>query len=55
MSIYIGMAVSIRKEDEYQMLREQAGESLGVIRHIAINVQMRGASFKVGIKRKLKK
>ena len=35
--------------------REQAGENLAVIRHIASNLLMEETSFKAGIKRKQKK
>ena len=43
------------KEYEYRICREQAGENLVVIRHIALNLLTEETSFKVEIKRKHKK
>ncbi|MEZ9324218.1 ISAs1 family transposase [Vibrio cyclitrophicus] len=43
------------KEDECRIRREQAGENLAVIRHIALNLLTEETSFKAGIKRKQKK
>ncbi|ANP78023.1 hypothetical protein A134_16680 [Vibrio crassostreae 9CS106] len=43
------------KEDECRIRREQAGENLAVIRHIALNLLTEEISFKAGIKRKQKK
>ncbi|MEZ8474715.1 hypothetical protein AB6C60_12545 [Vibrio cyclitrophicus] len=40
------------KEDECRIRREQAGENLAVIRHIALNLLTEETSFKAGIKRK---
>ncbi|WP_372198718.1 ISAs1 family transposase [Vibrio sp. 10N.286.52.E2] len=40
------------KEDECRIRREQAGENLAVIRHIALNLLTEEISFKAGIKRK---
>ncbi|CAK3029767.1 hypothetical protein VCRA219O19_80037 [Vibrio crassostreae] len=44
-------ALSIRR----RLRREQAGEDLAVIRHIALNLLTEETSFKAGIKRKQKK
>ncbi len=43
------------KEDECRIRREQAGENLAVIRHIALNLMTEKTSFKAGLKRQLKK
>ena len=43
------------KADECRIRREQAGENLAVIRHIALNLLTEETSFKAGIKRKQKK
>lgn len=43
------------KEDECRIRRDQAGENLAVIRHIALNLLTEETSFKAGIKRKQKK
>ncbi|MEZ8886147.1 ISAs1 family transposase, partial [Vibrio sp. 10N.247.311.13] len=42
-------------EDECRIRREQAGENLAVIIHIALNLLTEEISFKAGIKRKQKK
>lgn len=42
-------------DDECRIRREQAGENLAVIKHIALNLLTKDTSFNAGIKRKQKK